>query len=175
MMELWISAVIKFLIPAVLLYFAVRYAVKGYLDNEEKKRKENRESFNLQTAFPLRLQAYERLILLMERIMPPQVVNRMIQPGLSAFQFQKVLIQGIREEYEHNVAQQLYISREGWLLVRAAKEELIRLINTTAAEAGADSPAGEMAKILLERWAKMDENPLQLAIDRLKDEARLLF
>ncbi|MCU0371496.1 MAG: hypothetical protein MUC31_08775 [Bacteroidales bacterium] len=167
--------VLKFLLPAIVLYFTVRLITQAYLQNEEKKRNETRSMTGNQTTLPLRLQAYERLILLLERITPPQAINRVMQPGMTVYQLQVKLVQNIREEYEHNVAQQIYVSPAGWAMVKSAREEVIRLINTTATEIDAGSGAGDLAKSLLENWGQMDQNPVQLAIDQLKAEVRQVY
>jgi len=167
--------VLKFFLPAVMLYFIARLIVSAYLKNEEKKRFESKNSGSIQTTLPLRLQAYERLILLLERITPAQAINRVLQPGMTTYQFQLLLVQTIREEFEHNVAQQIYISSSGWAMIKSAREEIIRFINTSAAETDAGASAGELAKILLERWAQIDPNPVQVAIDQLKAEVRQIY
>jgi len=153
------------------LYLAVRFMVQAYLKNEERKREaEGRFALN-QTLLPLKLQACERLILLLERITPAQAVNRAIQPGMTAYQLQLTLLRNIREEYEHNVAQQLYISPSCWALIKTAKEETIRLVNISASEAEEETTAGEMAQTLLEYWSQLNPNPIQSAIDQLKLES----
>lgn len=170
-----ISEILKYLLPSIVLFFIVKLVVDAYLKNEEKKREEIKTAGNNQAILPLRLQAYERLILLLERITPAQVINRALQPGMTAYHFQLLLVQNIREEFEHNVAQQIYISPAGWVMIKSAKEEIIRLVNTTASEMDAGSGAGELAKTILERWAQMDQNPLQIAIDQLKAEVRQIY
>ena len=167
--------VLKFLLPAVVLYFIARLFVQSYLKNEERKREEIKSAGSNQITLPLRLQAYERLILLLERITPAQAINRALQPGMTAFHLQMLLIQNIREEFEHNVAQQIYVSPSGWALIKSAREETIRLINTCAGETDAGAGGSELAKIILERWAQLDQNPVQLAIDQLKAEVRQVF
>lgn len=160
----------KFLLPAVVIYFTAKLIVQAYLKNEEIKRVQIRNSSSGQTTLPLRLQAYERLTLLLERISPAQAVNRSLQPGMTAYMLQLTLIQNIREEFEHNVAQQIYVSASVWAMIKSAKEEIIRLINTSAAETDAGAAAGDLGKILLEKWGQMDQNPVQTAIDQLKSE-----
>ena len=166
---------LKYLLIAVALYFIARSVVQAYLKNEEKKREADARSAISQTTLPLRLQACERLILLLERIAPAQAVNRAFQPGMTALELQLMLIRNIREEYEHNVAQQIYISLSGWALIKSAKEEVIHLINISASETDAGAPGNELAKILLVRWAQLDLNPVQSAIDQLKSEINLLL
>jgi len=170
-----ISEILKFLLPAIVLYFTVMLIVKAYLNNEEKKRENARSAGNSSTIIPLRLQAYERLALLLERITPAQAVNRVLQAGMTAYHLQVLLVQNIREEFEHNVAQQIYISPAGWAMIKTAKEETIRLVNTSAAEVDAGAPAGELAKIILEKWGAMNQNPVQNALDQLKAEVRQVF
>jgi len=167
--------VLKFLLPSLVLFFIVRLVVQAYLKNEKKKREEGKNTGNSQTTLPLRLQAYERLILLLERITPAQAINRALQPGMTTYHFQLILVQNIREEFEHNVAQQIYISPSGWAMIKSAKEEIIRLINTSAAETDAGAIAGDLARILLEKWAQLDQNPVQTAIDQLKAEVRQIY
>jgi hypothetical protein len=170
-----ISEILKYLLPAIVLYFTAMLIVRAYLKNEEKKREYTKNTGNSQTIIPLRLQAYERLVLLLERMTPAQAINRALQPDMTAYHLQVILIQNIREEFEHNVAQQVYVSPSGWAMIKTAKEEIIRLINTSAAEIDAGSGGGELAKKLLERWAVLDQNPVQIAVDQLKAEVRQVF
>jgi hypothetical protein len=167
--------ILSYLIPSLVLFFTVRLVVLAYMKNEEKKREELKTAGNSQITLPLRLQAYERLILLLERITPSQVINRALQPGMTTYHFQLLLVQNIREEFEHNVAQQIYVSPAGWAMVKSAKEEIIMLINTTASETDAGSDAGELAKTILQRWAQIEQNPVQLALDQLKAEVRQIY
>jgi hypothetical protein len=162
--------VLKFLLPAIVLYFTVRMAIKAYYKNEEKKTNEAKRPDTSSIVLPLQLQAYERFILLLERMTPAQAINRAMQPGMTTYLLQMILIQSIREEFEHNAAQQIYISQKGWVLVKTAKEEVIHMINSSATKIEASSPAGELARNIFERWAEIDHNPVQAAIDQLKAE-----
>ncbi len=167
--------ILKYLLPAIVLYFTARLIVQAYLQNEDKKRADIKNSNSGQTTLPLRLQAYERLTLLLERISPAQAINRALQPFITAYQLQLSLVQNIREEFEHNVAQQIYISPSGWAMIKSAKEEIIHFINSSASEIDAGAAAGELAKILLEKWGRLDQNPVQIAIDQLKAEVRQIL
>lgn len=175
MAELMISEILKFLLPAIILFFIVRMALRAYLGNEALKREEIRRTGNRQITLPLRLQACERLVLLLERISPAQAATRVLQPGMTALQFQILLTQNIREEFEHNMVQQIYVSPESWGLIRSAKEEVIRLINTVSAESDASVSANDLARMIIERSAEWDKNPVQTAINKIKQEAGELF
>jgi len=85
----------------------------------------------LKIIMPLKVQAYERFLLFLERAQLPQLVKRVYAPGMEKGAFHLLLLQNIREEFEHNLAQQLYVSNTTWNAVVNAKEELVNQINTT--------------------------------------------
>ena len=89
---------------------------------------------------PLKIQAYERLLLFLERSQLPVLVKRVYVPGIAMDAFHIALLQNVEDEFEHNIAQQLYVSSEAWQAIQNAKEELVGQINATfdKAEAGTD-------------------------------------
>jgi hypothetical protein len=95
-------------------------------------------------SMPLQLQAYERLVLLTERIALPNLISRLNQPGISAFEMKIILTENIKQEFEHNSTQQLYVSPVSWDAVRNLKEQNILIINQVA---GTLSPAASGADL----------------------------
>ncbi len=85
----------------------------------------------LKIVMPLKVQAYERFLLYLERVQLPQLVQRVYVPGMEKGLFHLQLLQNVREEFEHNLAQQLYVSNTTWNAVVNAKEELVNQINST--------------------------------------------
>ena len=85
----------------------------------------------LKIIMPLKVQAYERFLLYLERVQLPQLVKRIYTPGMEKGSLHLLLLQNVREEFEHNLAQQLYVSNSTWNAVFNAKEELVNQINTT--------------------------------------------
>ena len=85
----------------------------------------------LKIIMPLKVQAYERFLLFLERAQLPQLVKRVYTPGMEKGTFHLLLLQNVREEFEHNLAQQLYVSNATWNAVVNAKEELVNQINGT--------------------------------------------
>ena len=85
----------------------------------------------LKIIMPLKVQAYERFLLYLERVQLPQLVKRVYFPGIEKGAFHLELLQNVREEFEHNLAQQLYVSESTWNAVKNAKEELVNQINST--------------------------------------------
>lgn len=99
---------------------------------------------------PLRLQAYERLVLLTERISLPNLVTRLNQPGISAVEMKMILNEHIRQEFDYNSTQQLYVSQVCWDAVRNLKEQNIMLVNQVAAGLPPQASSADLNKKLLE-------------------------
>lgn len=85
----------------------------------------------LKIIMPLKVQAYERFLLYLERVQLPQLVKRIYTPGMEKGTLHLLLIKNVREEFEHNLAQQLYVANSTWNAVVNAKEELVNQINET--------------------------------------------
>jgi hypothetical protein len=124
---------------------------------------------------PLRLQAYERIILFLERISPENLIMRITRPEMSALQLQAELVRVIREEFEYNLSQQIYISATGWELVKNAKEETIRLINMASGKIGENASSGDLVKAILDLSMDTEKLPVNAAIDEVKREVQRLF
>ncbi len=98
---------------------------------------------------PLRLQAYERMALFLERIEPNQLVMRIHNTGLNVAQEQNLLLTSIRSEFEHNLSQQIYISNDVWKHICNAKEDIIDIINAVAGQYEPTADSLEFAQALL--------------------------
>ena len=121
------------------------------------------------------MQAYERLVLLLERIEPSGLLVRTNMPGMSALQFQSALIQAVRSEFDHNLSQQLYVSPKAWELVRNAREETIKRINTAAMKLKPEATSADLASAILIDDIDASQSAVKNALDQLKSEARLNF
>ena len=124
---------------------------------------------------PLRLQACERIILFLERISPNNLIMRLNNPDMSSVQLQSALVKVIREEFEYNLSQQLYISLKAWELVKNAKEETIKLINVASGKIPETAASGELIKIILDLALEKDKLPVNIAIDEIKKEIQKIF
>ena len=98
----------------------------------------------------LQLHAYERLILLTERIALPNLVTRMNEPGLGVRDMQMLLTNSIRQEFEHNITQQIYVSQEAWDALRNLKDQNIHVINQVASFLPAEASGADLNRALLE-------------------------
>lgn len=167
--------ILKYTLPAALALLGVYLVIHRFFQQETLRLEAERKSGLQREVFPVRMQAYERVVLLLERISPNQLILRVNQPSLTAAQFQALLTQTIRDEFDHNLSQQVYVSSKAWELVKTAREEMIRLINTAASNLTKDSGSANLAGKLLELHAGLENDPVTRAIEFVKEEARRLF
>lgn len=140
----------------------------------EKQRSDNR-SKNVEITLPLRLQAYERMCLFLERITPNNLLLRLVPSATSALELQQIVLHEVREEYNHNVAQQLYISTHAWEQIVNAMNETVAIVNQAAAEVSPDAPAADLAKKVFSHVIEKEVQPSTHALKVLKEEIRNVF
>ena len=160
----------KILLPAALVLYAMFLGVKVMIARELTKKELEIRQKNIEITLPVRLQAYERMILFLERISPNNLVVRVNQPDLSAREFHQILLKEIRDEYNHNVSQQVYMSIDVWEEVKTAKEDLITAINASANGLPDEASSLDLAKKLFEYMMEKNVDPIDHAIKSLKAE-----
>lgn len=170
-----LSELLKYTIPALIVLAAAYYLLKMFLDKESEKSQLQLRMDVQKISLPVRMQAYERLVLLLERIEPSGLLVRTNMPGMSALQFQSALIQAVRSEFDHNLSQQLYVSPKAWELVRNAREETIKRINTAAMKLKPEATSADLASAILIDDIDASQSAVKNALDQLKSEARLNF
>lgn len=125
---------------------------------------------------PLRLQAYERLVLLTERIALPNLISRLNQSGISALEMKIILTENIKHEFEYNSTQQLYVNQSGWDAVSNLKEQNIMLINRVAASLPLNASAADLNKKIMELVLAQSDGALHdLVLKELNHEAKKLM
>ena len=128
-----------------------------------------------QIVLPLKLKAYERLIIFLERIKPGSMVMRLNNSSLSSGQLQLECLKNIREEFEHNLSMQMYISESSWMQVKAAKEETLDLIKSAGNKVAPNGTSLDLAKAMLELETESNNTRIDLAINLLKAEIKSQF
>lgn len=166
---------LAYTIPAFIVLIVNALLAWLYFRNEDRKRKSESYNKNLETILPLRLQAYERIILLLERISPANLIVRVQHPGMMVAQLQSELLTTIRQEFDHNLSQQMYVSTELWRKISEARDHLVKMINTSVIELRPTAPAIELIKQLLENQYEKDIYSTYYAIELVKKELRQLF
>ncbi len=118
-------------IPAIIVGAVAFYFFKEYTKSEDGRRRFLIHKENQKTSLPLRLQAYERLSLFLERISPGSLLTRVKPYSDDKEAYEKLLLQTIEQEYEHNLTQQIYVTSECWNVIRTAKNATISIIRKT--------------------------------------------
>jgi hypothetical protein len=167
--------ILKYILPSFIVFGATYFVMSKYLDNDYRKqllllRKENQKETT-----PLRLQAFERVVLFLERIAMDKLVLRVHKPGMSAKMLQAELIRTINDEFNHNLTQQVYISATSWVAVKKAKDESIKVINIAGTQLDSIATGANLGQKIFEIMMTLEASPTQLAINTLKQEVRQLF
>ena len=163
------------IVPGLLVFFTAYFLIKRFLDNEQRVKFAELKATMKKDLMPLRLQAYERIVLFLERVSPNNLLNRVYEPDMSVSDFHRALLLTIRTEYEHNITQQVYMTNAVWNVVKNGRDELVKTINLAFGECDADAPGLELSKKVFEVMVRKNEFPIQNALDQVKNEAHQLF
>lgn len=167
--------IVKILIPAMIVFVTAYSILKTYLGKQyQMKLLETKNSLK-KTTIPLKLQAYERLSLLCERISPPNLVLRLKTPGMNTEDLHMAMLIAIQQEFDHNISQQVYVSDHLWSIIKHARQHLINNISSMAAEVDTKDPASDFADKLLDYYDQTEEKPLDTAQRAIRREASLLL
>lgn len=174
-MELFFE-LLKYTIPALVVFFTAYFLLKLLLDERQRIDRMTLRQDAQKITLPLRLQAYERLTLLCDRVEIPNALLRIRTPGMTVGELTGALLLAISQEFEHNTSQQLFVSETLWQIIRVAREQTLSLI--TQASEGID-PKEDAEALVKKLFAALDEQgfptPLQRAIIAVRTEAGQLF
>ncbi|MFP4042124.1 MAG: hypothetical protein ACLFPH_06815 [Bacteroidales bacterium] len=167
--------ILKYTIPALIVFFTAFYTLRMLIKNDQKKRNYELVLKNKSLITPIRLQAYERLTLFLERISPDALVMRLNKENRTVNQLQNEMLKTIRSEFDHNLSQQIYVSPKAWLMVKHARENTVKLINTTVQEMKPGEPAIKLSRVLLQKVMEEGQSPTKKAVQYLKEEVKNFF
>lgn len=157
------------------LFWKQRKEAKQALASQKKTEK-HEEATNTTAAKQLQLQAYERLILLVDRIALPNLISRLNEPGLTAREMQAVLIHNIKGEFEYNVTQQMYVTQDAWEAVRNLKDQNMLIVNQITSFLPPEATAQDLNRSILEMLMQNPKASLHnIVADALSYEARKLM
>jgi len=159
----------------ILSTFAVLLSMLTFylLYSKQDRRKKTDPAF---TTKPLQLQAYERLVILTERVALPNIVSRANQPGITAREMQLLMLESIKQEFEYNSSQQIYVSPVAWQAVNNLKEQNMLIINQIAQTLPADARGLDLGKRIMEVIIAQDKKVLHnIVLEALNYEARKLM
>ena len=167
--------ILKITIPSVIVFLTAWVLLRNMIRNDKDKRRQELIMQNSRTIVPIRLQAYERIVLFLERTSLESLLVRTNTPGMSAAELHSALLNTIRSEFEHNLSQQIYMSQQAWEVVKNARSNTIKIINTEFEKAPDTASGLVFSKLLLERVMELDKEPTRTAIEYIKNEiARMM-
>lgn len=168
--------ILKYTLPAIIVLLSTVMIVRNFLVTDFRKKQLSMLKENQEITVRLRLQAYERLVLFIERINPRSLVPRVYVSDMTVAALQGALIFNIRAEFEHNMAQQVYVSKQIWDTVRGVKEQEINMINNIASQLKPDAPAKELHMRIIDYVLTMPgELPTDLALGIINEEAKKIL
>ena len=170
-----LADILKITIPALIVFLTAWLVLRNMIKNDQDKRRQELILQNSRTVTPIKLQAYERVVLYLERISLESLLVRVSTSDMSALQLHSALLSAIRSEFEHNLSQQIYMSQQAWEVVRNARSNMIKIINNEVEKMPKNSTGIALSKQLLERIMELEKEPTRAAIDYIKNEiARML-
>ncbi|NCA85808.1 MAG: hypothetical protein EOM83_09560 [Clostridia bacterium] len=162
----------KYILPALLVLLAV-YVPVGYFLRQERWHRTRADAGERKKEWiQISLQASERLMLFLERINPEHLVVRLAGDYSDSLSLQQALLQSIRDEYEHNLVQQLYVSDAAWQAITDARNQVVQLINEAARQTDRQAPSPELAAMILQAWMQVKVDPIAFAIKTVKNDVR---
>ncbi len=167
--------ILKYCIPALCVLFATWLVMHEFYKSEAEKRLWELKRLSQKEISPLRMRAYERLALLLERTTPEHMLLELNLGEMSVLLVQQHLMRTIRMEYDHNLSQQIYVSEEVWNAILVAKDQMLTFINSMAQQMPADSTALDYAKVLITAYSSNGETANEKAMHLLRAEARTLI
>ena len=171
----------KFVVPCIIIFGALYYFTNKWfeiqsqkikLDATQKSITQKEESHSDKIFLPLKIDAVQRLVLFLERVSLVNLVMRLHNPALPAGAFQQKLLETVRTEFDHNLAQQVFVSSENWEIVKSSKEEIVKIINMSATQLQPTALSGDLGKAIFEITSQLRVQPTDVAIESLKRELR---
>jgi hypothetical protein len=159
----YVMDIIKLFVAGMAIVGATFALIKPYIDrNERMQLLELKKAASNQT-LPLRLQAYERVVLFVERVNPANLLIRMNANAYSASELHSLVVAEIRNEYQHNISQQIYVSLKAWGVVRRVKDDTMSIV-TNAVKGLPEGASGlDLSRTVLQHLSTLEENPYDIA------------
>ncbi len=171
--EVKLLEIATYTLPAIITGGVAFGLLHKFFKNEENKRKFELLRENQRLGLPIRLQAYERIVLFLERINPINLMMRVEPNSLDAQNYATLLIHTIQTEYEHNIAQQIYFTHESWEIILKAKNSIITQIRRFSIEGEVKS--GEELRTKLLQELTQTESASAVAISFIKEDLKRVF
>ena len=167
--------ILKYIIPALVVFATVYFLMKQYLDQQYKLSSLELRKDQYDKILPIKLQAYERLALFCERISPDNLAFRLASGSTDATGLSRAMLVGIQQEWEHNLSQQIYVSDQLWEIISLAKNDIQAVVGEAASLVPQGATPSDLLQKIQEIRANTSIDPLSTARKGLHEETQLLF
>ena len=167
--------ILKYTLPSLLVFLATYLVMTKQMRYETLKQTFELKKAQSKDLLPARLRGYERLALLLDRTQPEHMIMNIDITRMNCIELQTKLLSTIRQEFDHNASQQIYVSFTTWESIKASKESLLQLVNTCADNVNHTDPAFALAEHIIKTFNYTPDIPSRKAIEELKSEVRKLF
>lgn len=167
--------ILKFTIPSLVVFGTVYFLVTRYLNQQYNLKSLEVKESQLSVSMPMKLQAYERLVLLCERISPPNLYLRMRTTDTSIKDIKHSMVLAIQQEYEHNLTQQIYVSESLWKIITLAKDQTVEIITQIADKSYHSEDTSNFLDKYNRVLRELKVTPLDQAKSAIKKEINILF
>jgi hypothetical protein len=169
------AEIVKIVLPAGLVIYGMYIIAVSFLKNERDNKLISLKTKNSETILPIRLQAAERLCLLLERVTPNNLIRRVNTGNYSARELHQLLLSEVREEFNHNLSQQVYFSDETWESVKNAIEQVITMINRASQDLNEEARGIDLNKRIFQLYLERKHDSISIALKKVKSEIRVHF
>ncbi len=166
--------IIKLTVPSLIVFATAYFVLRQYLQAQYQKDAMQLRNKLSKEAIPLKLKAYERLLLFCSRIDIHNLILRLKTRDMNVEQLTNAMVVSVQKEYEHNLAQQLYTSNKLWEIITLSKNDVIALIFEAAKLLPQKANANELSQALMQK-INSNANPLKVAEKAIKEEAKLIL
>ncbi|MGF1636429.1 MAG: hypothetical protein ACFCUU_05100 [Cyclobacteriaceae bacterium] len=166
---------IKIVLPAVIVLYAMYLTITSFIKKDLLAKAQEIKSEQIKIVLPMRLQAFERMSLFLERIRPGNLMLRLSNSSTNVKEYQQLIINEIREEFNHNLSQQIYLSDELWEHIRNAVEDVVSLVNIAAEQLKPEDKGIELARWVFEILSEKQDDLISRTLTILKAEIREFY
>jgi len=167
--------ILKYTVSGLGVVWIAFYLIKPYLDKSERIQLLEFKKSVANNTLPLRLQAYERIILFMERINPENLLIRLNATGYSAAELHTLIITEVRGEYQHNITQQIYVTSRAWGIAKRVKDDTLNLVAGAVKILPETASGLDLSRTILITLSQMENNPYEIGAELIRKDLEELF
>ena len=167
--------ILKYTVAGIGVVYIAFYLFKPYLDRAEKLQMLDFKKAMSNQTLPLKLQAYERMVLLIERINPSNMLVRLNGPVYTAAQLHNLIVTEVREEFQHNISQQIYVSNSAWAVVKRLKDDTLSIATNAVKALPEDASGLELSKTILAHLSRLEDNPYDIGTNLIRKDLEDIF